>query len=119
MWFLSHRLNVLVEFIRAHYAGISEFHLNTDYRKMISVCIILFKFLHNGSSKNGRKTTASAPAVSANFSCNFDFHSWISPDRFQYKASQFLFKISVTCDSKGNTVKFSHFYFTFISKIVT
>ena len=28
--FSSHRLKVLVEFKRAHYAGISEFHLSTE-----------------------------------------------------------------------------------------
>ena len=38
---------------------------------------------------------------------------------FDTKSSSFLFNISVTSYSKGNTVKFSRFYFTFISKIVT
>ena len=28
--FSSHRLTILVEFKRAHYAGISEFHLSTE-----------------------------------------------------------------------------------------
>ena len=49
---------------------------------MTSVYITLFMFIHNSSSENGQKTTASAPTVSENFSCNFDFHSWISSDGF-------------------------------------
>ena len=81
---------------------------------MTSVYITLFMFIHNSSSENGQKTTASAPTVSENFSCNFDFRSWISSDRFGYKSSLFLFNISVTCYSKGNKVKFSRFYVTFI-----
>ena len=44
-------------------------------------------FIYNSSSENGRKTTASALAVSVNFIANFDFYSWISSNRFQYKAS--------------------------------
>ena len=126
--FSSHRLKILVEFKRAHYAGISEFHLSTEtfgfsnkFLKKWLLCALFCSsvFIHNSRSENGRKTIASAPAVSANFSCNFDFHGWISPDRFRYETSLFLFKISVTCYSKGITAKFSHFYFTFISKIVT
>ena len=97
--FSSHRLKVLVEFKGAHYAGISEFHLSTEHLgfqvnfSKNNFCVYYFVlqcslFIHNSRSENGRKTTASAPAVSVNFSCNFNSHRWISPDdRFRYKAS--------------------------------
>ena len=53
--FSSHRLKILVEFKRAHYAGISEFHLSTEtfgfsnkfFKKITSVCIILFLSVHS------------------------------------------------------------------------
>ena len=54
---------------------------------MTSLFIILFMFIHNSSSKNGRKTCsriASAQGVLANF-CNFDFQ--LFPDKFQYEDS--------------------------------
>ena len=87
--FSSHRLKILVEFKRAHNAGISEFHLSTEtfgfsnkFFKKYLLCI------HNSRSENGRKTTASAPAVCRRISvATFYFHSWISPDRFRYEAS--------------------------------
>ena len=60
--FSSHRLKILVEFKRAHNAGISEFYLSTEL---------------GFSNKN--------KAVCRRISV--DFHSWISPDRFRYKAS--------------------------------
>ena len=115
-------IKILVEFIRAHYTNLKvnfiwvQKHLNfqINFQKMTSVYITLFMFIHNSSSENGQKTTASAPTVLENFSCNFDFRSWISSDGFWYKSSLFLFNISVTCYSKGNKVKFSRFYVTFI-----
>ena len=68
--FSSQRLKVLVEFKRAHYAGISEFHLSTEtfgfsnkFFKNSSVLFCSSVFIHNSRSENGRKTTASAPAV--------------------------------------------------------
>ena len=83
-------IKILVEFIRAHYTRISEFHLSTErfeFSNQFSkndFCVYYFVPVHsyNSSSENGRKTTASARAVSENFSCNFDFHSWISSDGF-------------------------------------
>ena len=61
-------------------------------------------FIHNSSSENGRKTTASkncspiasASAVLANFSCNFDFHSSICPEawtNFDEKIVNFFLKL--------------------------
>ena len=100
--FSSHRLKILVEFKRARYAGIGEFHLSTEtfgfsnkfFKNNFCACVLFCSsvFIYNSRSENGRKTTASAPAVCprisfATFSLNFDFHSWISPDRFRYKAS--------------------------------
>ena len=70
--FSSHRLKILVEFKRARYAGISEFHLSTEtfgfsnkFFKKYLLCLLFFSsvFIHNGRSENSRKTTASAPAV--------------------------------------------------------
>ena len=88
-------IKILVEFIRAHYTRISEFHLSTEtfeFSNQFSkndFCVYYFVHDHsyNSSSENGQKTTASAPTVSENFSCNFDFHSWISSDGFRYKSS--------------------------------
>ena len=52
--FSSHRLKILGEFKRAHYAGISEFHLSIEtfgfskkFLKKTSVCIILFLSVHS------------------------------------------------------------------------
>ena len=70
--FSSHRLEILVEFKRAHYAGISEFHLSTEtfgfsnkFLKKWLLCVLFCSlvFIHNSRSENGRKTTASVPAV--------------------------------------------------------
>ena len=54
MKFSSHRLKILGEFKRAHYAGISEFHLSIEtfgfskkFKKKTSVCIILFLSVHS------------------------------------------------------------------------
>ena len=88
-------IKIVVEFIRAHYTRISEFHLSTEPFKFSNkfskndFCAYYFVHDHsyNSSSENGRKTTASARAVSENFICNFDFHSWISSDGFRYKSS--------------------------------
>ena len=61
--FSSHRLKISVE-LRTHYAGIVK-KISFEYRKilfsikfskMTSLFIILFMFIHNSSSKNGRKT---------------------------------------------------------------
>ena len=93
---------------------------------MTSLFIILLMFIHNSSSKNGRKTTASKLLTHPSLQrllCRQIFalltSSCIFPEKFPFEASKFLFKISVTCYSKINTVNFSHFYFTFIAKIVT
>ena len=70
--FSSHRLKILVEFKRAHKAGISEFHLSTETfgfsnkffkKKLMCVLFCSSVFIHNSRSGNSRKTTASAPAV--------------------------------------------------------
>ena len=72
MKFSSHRLKILVEFKRTHYAGISEFHLSTEtfgfsnkfFKKyLLYVLFCSSVFIHNSRSENGRKTTASGPAV--------------------------------------------------------
>ena len=65
-------LKILVEFKRTHCAGISEFHLSTETfgfsNKLFQKTILYVLFcssvlIHNSRSENGRKTTASAPAV--------------------------------------------------------
>ena len=80
-------------------------------------------FIHNSRSENGRETTASAPAVCRRiFVATLTFIAGFPQTDFDTKLVNFFLKsvkISVTCYSKGITVKFSHFYFTFISKIVT
>ena len=88
---------------------------------MTSLFIILFMFIHNSSSKNGRKTTASkvncsriasAPAVGE------FLQFWLSArfplTNFDTKIVNYVLKLVLP---KGNTVNFSHFYLTFIAKL--
>ena len=127
--FSTHRLKILVEFKRAHYARISKFHLSTEtfgfsnkffQKKLLCVLVCSSVFIHNSRLENGRKTTASAPAVCRRISvASLTFIAGFPQTDFDTKLVNFFFKISVTCHSKRITVKFSHFYFTFISRIVT
>ena len=60
--FSSRRLKILVEFKRAHYAVISEFHLSTEtfefsnkFFKKYLLCVLYCSsvFIHNSRSENG------------------------------------------------------------------
>ena len=73
---------------------------------MTSMFITLLMFIHNSSSKNGRKTTASKLLTHPSLQrllCRWFFalltSSGIFPEKFPHEASKFLFKISVTCYS--------------------
>ena len=82
---------------------------------MTSLFIILFMFIHNSSSKNGRKTTASK-LVKHLFSagCVGEFlQFWLSAlfprTNFDTKIVNFVLKLVLRELPKGNTVNFSHF----------
>ena len=86
--FSSHRLKILVEFKRARYARISEFHLSTGTFGLSNKFLFCFSvFIHNIRSENGRKTTASAPAVCRRISVATSTFIAGFPGRFRYKAS--------------------------------
>ena len=93
--FSSHRLKILVEFKREHYTGISEFHLSTEtfgfsnkFFKKYLLCI------HNSRSENGRKTTASAPAVCRRISvATLTFIAGFPQTDFDTKLVNFFLKL--------------------------
>ena len=126
--FSSHRLKISVEFKRAHYAGISECHLSTEtfgssnkfFKKQI-VCVLFCPsvFIHNSRSENGRKTTASAPAVWQRISVAIlTFIAGFPQTDFDTKLVNFFLELVLPVILK-ELKSISHLYFTFISKIVT
>ena len=91
---------------------------------MTSLFIILFMFIHNSSSKNGRKTTASK-LLKHRFSagCVGEFlQFWLSArfprTNLDTKIVNFVLKLVLRELPKGKTVNFSHFYVMIIAKIV-
>ena len=101
--FSSHRLKILVEFKRAHYAGISEFHLSTEtfgfsnkfFKKQI-LCVLFCSsvFIQNSRSENGLKTTASAPAVCRRISvATLTFIAGFPQTDFDTKLVNFFLKL--------------------------
>ena len=119
--FLSHRLKILVE-LRTHYARIVK-RISFEYRniwdfkwifqKMTSLFIILFMVIHNSSSKNGRKTTASK-LLKQRFSagCVGEFFQFwllarLPRTNFDTKIVNFVLKLVLPCDALR---KYSQFF---------
>ena len=101
MKFSSHRLKILVEFKRAPYPGISELYLSTEtfgfsneFFKKSLLCVLFCSsvFIHNSRSENGRKKTASAPAVCRRISvATLTFITGLLQTDFDTKIVSFFF----------------------------
>ena len=121
VWFSSHGLKILSE-LRIHYAGIvkrisfeyrSIWGFQINYSKNNFSAIILFSFIHNSSSKNDRKITASK-LLTHRFSAGcvgeflqFWLSAWFPQTNFDTKGVNLVLPML----PKGNTVNFYHFFF--------
>ena len=77
-------------------------------------------FIHNSRLENGRKTTASAPAVSRRISvATLTFLAGFPQTDFDTKLVNFFLKLVLTVIPKELQSNFLISTFTFISKIVT
>ena len=112
--FSSNRLKFLVEFkfIRAHYAGISEFHLSTEtfgfsnnfFKNNSYVYYFVHVYSYQQFRERSKNNSFSASCV-GEFQFLTFFHRWISRPRLISIQSQLIsfYKISDTSYSTGTT----------------